>query len=157
MKTRILVAGVLGGTAITFAPLPGPPVATAQTKCTDQINYANDPRSNAEINGIGASTGVCPTPMTGVSSDVPGVVQGAVLGEPCSNYDTFIFGQNAAGEWLACASGGTATGKWVNSVPIIGTRPIGSPCTQGFDIGAQSPDGRGLICGAGDAGWVPNS
>lgn len=153
MKTHILIAGVIGGTAINFAPILGPPVATAQTKCTDQINYASDPRSNAEINGIGASTGVCPTPMTGMSNDVPGAVQGAVLGTPCSNYDTFIFGQSANGDWLACTSGGTATGQWVSSVPVIGTRPIGSSCTPGFDLAAQSPDGRGLICT--DTGWVP--
>ncbi len=29
-------------------------------KCTDRINYAGDPRSNAEINTIGAKTGYCP-------------------------------------------------------------------------------------------------
>ncbi|MFE4212150.1 hypothetical protein ACFRQO_03915, partial [Streptomyces sp. NPDC056853] len=30
------------------------------TKCTDQINYADDSRSNAEINSIGEDTGTCP-------------------------------------------------------------------------------------------------
>ncbi|MFJ2740781.1 hypothetical protein ACIO3O_14030 [Streptomyces sp. NPDC087440] len=34
----------------------------AGAKCTDQINYADDPRSNAEINSIGESTGRCPAP-----------------------------------------------------------------------------------------------
>ncbi|MCX3062065.1 hypothetical protein [Streptomyces beihaiensis] len=29
-------------------------------KCTDQRNYAGDPRSNAEINSIGEKTGTCP-------------------------------------------------------------------------------------------------
>ncbi|CAM5706491.1 Secreted protein OS=Streptomyces tendae OX=1932 GN=GUR47_26505 PE=4 SV=1 [Streptomyces tendae] len=29
-------------------------------KCTDQLNYAGDPRSNAEINSIGEETGTCP-------------------------------------------------------------------------------------------------
>lgn len=29
-------------------------------KCTDQINYAGDSRSNAEINTIGEETGYCP-------------------------------------------------------------------------------------------------
>lgn len=37
-------------------------------KCTNRINYAGDPRSNAEINGIGYNTGTCPTPMTGVGA-----------------------------------------------------------------------------------------
>ncbi|MFD8384873.1 hypothetical protein ACFV2X_41205 [Streptomyces sp. NPDC059679] len=30
------------------------------TKCTDQINYAGDPRPNADINSIGEETGYCP-------------------------------------------------------------------------------------------------
>ncbi|GAB2883061.1 hypothetical protein GCM10022245_18040 [Streptomyces mayteni] len=29
---------------------------------TDRINYAEDPRSNAEINSIGEETGYCPAP-----------------------------------------------------------------------------------------------
>lgn len=32
-------------------------------KCTDRINYAGDPRSNAEINIIGEREGKCPTPI----------------------------------------------------------------------------------------------
>jgi hypothetical protein len=28
--------------------------------CTNQIDYAGDPRSNAEINSIGEQTGYCP-------------------------------------------------------------------------------------------------
>ncbi|NKT14606.1 hypothetical protein GS979_07180 [Rhodococcus hoagii] len=28
--------------------------------CTNRIIYAGDPRSNAEINSIGATTGYCP-------------------------------------------------------------------------------------------------
>ncbi|MCF3141834.1 hypothetical protein [Streptomyces platensis] len=34
-------------------------------RCTDQINYAGDPRSNAEINTIGEKTGHCPMPEKG--------------------------------------------------------------------------------------------
>ncbi|MER0479705.1 hypothetical protein ABR737_15375 [Streptomyces sp. Edi2] len=36
--------------------------AKSGTKCTDQINYAGDSRSNAEINTIGEDTGHCPAP-----------------------------------------------------------------------------------------------
>lgn len=35
------------------------------------INYAGDPRSNAEINGIGWQTGDCPAPTTGISPSMP--------------------------------------------------------------------------------------
>jgi hypothetical protein len=37
-------------------------------KCTDQINYAGDPRSNAEINSIGEETGTCPAVESSDSS-----------------------------------------------------------------------------------------
>lgn len=40
------------------------PNAAPDDRCTNQINYAGDPRSNAEINSIGAETGQCPAPMS---------------------------------------------------------------------------------------------
>jgi hypothetical protein len=39
------------------------PAGTAKkpgVSCTNQIDYAGDPRSNAEINSIGEQTGYCP-------------------------------------------------------------------------------------------------
>ncbi|WP_329152258.1 hypothetical protein OIU91_32415 [Streptomyces sp. NBC_01456] len=44
------------------------PTGTAEkpgTSCTNQINYAGDSRSNAEINSIGEKTGHCPAPEKG--------------------------------------------------------------------------------------------
>jgi hypothetical protein len=41
-------------------------------RCTNRIDYAADPRSNAEINSIGARTGRCPRPITAVTIDDPG-------------------------------------------------------------------------------------
>ncbi|WP_405389167.1 hypothetical protein OG596_15350 [Streptomyces sp. NBC_01102] len=34
--------------------------AQSEVKCTDQLNYTGDPRSNAEINSTGKDTGTCP-------------------------------------------------------------------------------------------------
>ncbi|GAA1990121.1 hypothetical protein GCM10009754_80470 [Amycolatopsis minnesotensis] len=34
----------------------------AGTRCTDQVDYAGDPRPNVEINSEGEDTGVCPAP-----------------------------------------------------------------------------------------------
>ncbi|MEV5639190.1 hypothetical protein AB0L67_03305, partial [Streptomyces flaveolus] len=42
----------------------GTPVQDGK-KCTDQLDYAGDPRSNAEINSIGEDTGTCPEPQSG--------------------------------------------------------------------------------------------
>lgn len=47
----------------TTDPTKGTPSGTPKkpdTKCTDQINYAGDPRSNADINSIGEETCYCP-------------------------------------------------------------------------------------------------
>ena len=44
---------------------PGAPTGRSGTKCTDQRDYAGDPRSNAEINSIGEDTGTCPEPQSG--------------------------------------------------------------------------------------------
>ncbi|MEE1799997.1 hypothetical protein PUR57_15170 [Streptomyces sp. JV176] len=40
-------------------PASGTP-KKSDVKCTDQIDYAGDARSNAEINSIGEDTGTCP-------------------------------------------------------------------------------------------------
>ena len=40
------------------------PNAVPDDRCTNQIDYAGDPRSNAEINSIGAETGQCPAPIS---------------------------------------------------------------------------------------------
>lgn len=57
---KAALCGVLASLAVSFV-LVAP--AHADEKCTNQIDYAGDPRSNAEINGIGATTGQCPAPM----------------------------------------------------------------------------------------------
>ncbi|MEJ2885855.1 hypothetical protein [Actinomycetospora aeridis] len=41
-------------------------------RCTNQIDYASDPRSNAEINSIGEQTGRCPRPLTASELANPG-------------------------------------------------------------------------------------
>jgi hypothetical protein len=54
-------------TAMSSTADPAEPTEQAipdQQRCTDQINYAGDPRSNAEINSIGETTGTCPDPIT---------------------------------------------------------------------------------------------
>lgn len=57
------------GTTSNPAPAPG----GTDVKCTDKINYAGDPRSNAEINSIGERDGKCPEPIhpTTTSSAAP--------------------------------------------------------------------------------------
>lgn len=93
------------------------------------------------------------SPTGGSSNAVPGLAQGAKQGQACSNYRTFIFGVSQNGSFLACIPDGNGGGNWVNSSPVVGVRQIGSSCDPGASQAAQSPDGRGLVCG--DSGWVP--
>ncbi|MFB7724240.1 hypothetical protein [Nocardia sp. NPDC056100] len=57
-------------------PGPGTPLGTDHyVKCTDKINYAGDPRSNAEINLEGERHGGdCPAPITSAPSAAPSTV-----------------------------------------------------------------------------------
>jgi hypothetical protein len=143
---------ILGALPVGTLSLAGH--ASADDRCTNNVNYAGDPRSNAVINSIGASTGQCPTPIP-QAIGLPGLVDGAVLGQPCYNYPTYMFGQANNGNQLACVDQGTnTTGLWVRSVPVIGVRQIASRCSEADGVAAQSPDGRPLVCSS-TAGWVP--
>jgi hypothetical protein len=85
-----------------------------------------------------------------VQAPVPNMRNDAVLGQPCSNWQRYIFGYDANGNVLACA-GNVKNGTWVSSAPLYGVQQIGAPCTSGT---AQSPDGLGLLCVTG-SGWQP--
>ena len=86
---------------------------------------------------------------------LPGLVDGAVAGQPCYNYPLYIFGQDSGGAQYACLDqGSNSTGLWVKSVPVIGVRQIGSHCASEQQYAAQSPDGQPLVCDV-STGWVP--
>ncbi|GGG04732.1 hypothetical protein GCM10007304_18500 [Rhodococcoides trifolii] len=55
----------------TSSPESNASVPVEAERCTNRIDYADDPRSNAEINSIGESTGVCPQPSTSLPSPEP--------------------------------------------------------------------------------------
>ena len=87
------------------------------------------------------------------ADDIPGIDDDAVLGAPCTNSDRYIFGRGPNGEPLACVAF-NGDGQWVQSMPLVGVRWIGSACVEESSGAAQSPDGRGLVCVA-DQGWQP--
>jgi hypothetical protein len=152
MMTKTMVAVLAVSLALALGALIGAPTAAA--RCTDQINYAGDPRPNVMINSTGEATGQCPVPIP-QQNGLPGLVDGAVGGQACYNYPLFIFGQGAGGEQYACSDlGNNTTGLWVRSVPVIGVRQIGAQCASEQQYGAQSPDGRPLVCDV-RSGWVP--
>lgn len=100
----------------------------------------------------GADQSAAPQPAQVASPTVPGLVQGSVLRQTCSNYSRYIFGVGRDGTPMACVSDGvSSTGTWVRSQPVAGVQVIGASCNPSF--AAQSPDGRPLVCG--DRGWTP--
>lgn len=134
-----------------------PAVSTADERCTNQVDYAGDPRSNAEINSIGATTGHCPTPLTGnsgASDTIPGITLGVVTGQPCSNTESFIFGLSPGGQPMACGHALNGGGLWGPAIALVGVRPVSSPCTES-GLAAQSPEGFPMVCG--DGYWVVNA
>jgi hypothetical protein len=62
-----------GGSTENCGPIscgkPGP--TDGYVKCTDKINYAGDPRSNAEINTIGEREHYCPEPIRATVTQNP--------------------------------------------------------------------------------------
>jgi hypothetical protein len=75
---------------------------------------------------------------------VPGVRNGAEIGQPCELSATYIYGVDASGQVVACVYSDAEHGVWAASSPLVGVRDVGSAC-QDATV-AQSPDGRGLIC-----------
>ncbi|KAA8887011.1 hypothetical protein F3087_18995, partial [Nocardia colli] len=61
--------------------------------CTDQINYSNDPRSNAEINSIGEQTGQCPPPQPPPTSPAKCTDQINYSNDPRSNAEINSIGE----------------------------------------------------------------
>jgi hypothetical protein len=107
---------------------------------------------------VGASVAIAPAAIgsapIAAADDVPGIDDDAVLGAACDNWDRYIFGRGPRGEPLACVAFGGDEGEWVRSAPLVGVRPVGSPCGSDSSGAAQSPDGRGLVCVI-DQGWQP--
>ena len=111
------------------APAAGGGPATETPRCTDRINYAGDPRSNAEINSIGQQTGQCPVPITGRHEDTPVTPpapapaetprctdQNDYTGDPRSNAEINSIGQQTGQcpvpihSWPGIASAATSSG-----------------------------------------------
>jgi hypothetical protein len=99
------------------------------------------------------ATAVIGAAPVATADDIPGIDDNAVLGAPCTNSDRYIYGRSPSGEPLACVAF-DGDGQWVRSMPLVGVRSIGSPCTQESNGVAQSRDGLGMVCAA-DQGWQP--
>ena len=88
--------GTGGATAIDTTPQVAPRTPTAapprpDNRCTNQTNYAGDPRSNAEINSLGEKNGTCPAPVTAAAKSCTDQLDYA--GDPRSNAEINSLGE----------------------------------------------------------------
>jgi hypothetical protein len=104
----------------------------------------NTPRQTSSSSGA---------PSKGFSDAVQGLVQNAVVGKACSNIGRFVFGKTASGDTTVCLSQTAGSGKWIPSIPLIGTRPLGSSCAGSAGLAAQTPDGIPCICVESSNTW----
>ena len=75
---------------------------------------------------------------------VPGVPHDATQGASCVYGTRYDFGLNAAGTTTFICS---SRSQWVPTKPLVGVRPLGTPCDAAKDKGsAQSPDGIPMTC-----------
>lgn len=105
--------------------------ATSGVKCTDQLDYAGDPRSNAEINSIGERTGSCPQPSASTGSGV------ANAGSELTVVGTLSY--LAPGKLLVKPQdGGMAQGFFVsNATKVLGAAAICSGTDGNVTIGSD--------------------
>ncbi|MDF3290192.1 hypothetical protein [Streptomyces silvisoli] len=94
-------------------------------RCTDQINYAGDPRSNAEINSIGEQTGYCPPVSASGGSGVANA----------GDHRTVVgrLGYLAPGKLIVKPQGGGTDQAFLvsNATQILGAAAICSDNTEG--------------------------
>lgn len=110
-----------------------------------------------------------PVPLPGPASAVcqdafctPGITPNVVLGTPCDNTSTYVFGTAVAGASIQagrlvfCGSPRRYAPRWFRAMPMDGIKEFGTNCSGRQDHMAQAPDGLFLTCALqdGQAVWV---
>ncbi len=71
---------------------------------------------------------------------VPNVARNVVASAPCTPAPSYVFGLDADGNTLICAS----QGMWVRVGPLVGTREVSQPCNRVGDTAQQPLAGNDL-------------
>ena len=79
-------------------------------------------------------------------SCTPGIVPGVVLGAPCDNTASYVFGVTSWGRLVFCGSPRRYSPRWFRSPPMLGVKDENSSCVGYESYVAQSPDGTFLSC-----------
>jgi hypothetical protein len=71
---------------------------------------------------------------------VPNVARGVTSAAPCTPAPSYVFGLDAGGNTLICAS----QGMWIPVGPLVGTREVSQPCDKAGDTAQQPLAGNDL-------------
>jgi hypothetical protein len=97
----------------------------------------------APLIGAGAASALPESYCDGAAC-VPGVPHDAAQGASCIYGTRWDYGLNASGTTTFLCS---SRSQWVPTKPLVGVRPLASPCDPAKDKGsAQSPDGIPMTC-----------
>jgi hypothetical protein len=112
---------------------------------------------------LSAGVVAAPTPLAVAGPTVcdypsctPGIVPNVVLGAPCDNTTSYVFGVTSWGRLVFCGSPRRYDPRWFRSPPMEGVKDENSECIGYETYVAQSPDGAFLTClaTAGHTLWV---
>ncbi|MFD6401017.1 hypothetical protein [Nocardia sp. NPDC060249] len=117
------------------------PLATAPAPAT----VTGTAPSTAAPSAAAATSEPVPESTTAVTTTVPAPKKtapavGVACTPPGNDYATA-----ADGSTLKCTKAGGPSAKWVQSVPLLGTRTPGAPCEVGSGV-ATSPNGEEMLC-----------
>lgn len=86
----------------------------------------------------------------------PGIKPGVVLGAPCQDTASYVFGTTSWGRLVFCGSPRRYEPRYFRSPPMVGVKELDSSCTGYENSVAQAPDGLFLTCSFADnrAVWV---
>ena len=76
----------------------------------------------------------------------PGIVGGVVLGAPCPNTASYVFGTTSWGRLVFCGSPRRYDPRYFRSPPMVGIKELNSSCAGYENSVAQAPDGLFLTC-----------
>lgn len=86
----------------------------------------------------------------------PGITPAAVLGAPCADTASYVFGTTSWGRLVFCGSPRRYEPRYFRSPPMAGIKDLGASCAGYENNVAQAPDGLFLSCGFANARpvWV---
>ncbi len=76
----------------------------------------------------------------------PGITPAVVLGAPCADTASYVFGTTSWGRLVFCGSPRRYAPRYFRSPPMMGVKELNASCAGYENAVAQAPDGQFLTC-----------